>query len=125
MDRLCQPETTCDPQLRGERADRANGGTDFSGCDRPAGVLTSLLHPFQLPLHLVTTWRGQPGRKDDPLHETMGEITHELLALIGFVSETIPDSADAWRGVCAGNGPARAIGWRRSERIWESSLGSR
>jgi phosphonopyruvate decarboxylase len=41
--------------------------------------LTSLNYPFQIPTLLIVTWRGQPGAKDEPQHEQMGRIMHQLL----------------------------------------------
>lgn len=41
--------------------------------------LTSLNWPFRIPTLLITTWRGQPGLKDEPRHAPMGEIMHRPL----------------------------------------------
>jgi hypothetical protein len=41
--------------------------------------LTSLNYPFRIPTLLITTWRGEPGRPDEPQHVLMGQITHRLL----------------------------------------------
>jgi phosphonopyruvate decarboxylase len=41
--------------------------------------LTSLNFPFRIPTLLITTWRGEPGRPDEPQHVLMGQITHQLL----------------------------------------------
>lgn len=50
-----------------------------SGLGNMVNPLTSLNYPFRIPLLLIVTWRGQPGQKDEPQHELMGEITHALL----------------------------------------------
>ncbi len=50
-----------------------------SGLGNMVNPLTSLNHPFRVPTLLITTWRGQPGVKDEPQHELMGQITHSLL----------------------------------------------
>jgi phosphonopyruvate decarboxylase len=50
-----------------------------SGLGNMVNPLTSLNHPFGIPTLLITTWRGEPGVKDEPQHELMGRITHRLL----------------------------------------------
>jgi phosphonopyruvate decarboxylase len=55
-----------------------------SGLGNAVNPLTSLNYPFRIPTLLVTTWRGQPGVKDEPQHEIMGRITNSLLELMRF-----------------------------------------
>lgn len=55
-----------------------------SGLGNMVNPLTSLCHPFRIPLLLVCTWRGRPGVKDEPQHEVMGRVTHDLLTVIGI-----------------------------------------
>jgi phosphonopyruvate decarboxylase len=50
-----------------------------SGLGNMVNPLTSLNYPFRIPTLLITTWRGEPGVKDEPQHELMGQITHRLL----------------------------------------------
>jgi phosphonopyruvate decarboxylase len=50
-----------------------------SGLGNMVNPLTSLNYPFQVPTLLITTWRGEPGRPDEPQHVLMGQITHQLL----------------------------------------------
>jgi phosphonopyruvate decarboxylase len=50
-----------------------------SGLGNMVNPLTSLNFPFRIPTLLITTWRGEPGLKDEPQHELMGRITHRLL----------------------------------------------
>ncbi len=50
-----------------------------SGLGNMVNPLTSLNYPFQVPTLLITTWRGEPGRPDEPQHVLMGQITHKLL----------------------------------------------
>ena len=66
-----------------------------SGLGNAVNPLTSLNHPFRIPTLFVTTWRGQPGLKDEPQHELMGEITHDLLRLMRLpvVEDVSPDAA--------------------------------
>jgi phosphonopyruvate decarboxylase len=50
-----------------------------SGLGNAVNPLTSLSYSFRIPTLLIVTWRGQPGLKDEPQHELMGRITHDLL----------------------------------------------
>jgi len=50
-----------------------------SGLGNAVNPLTSLNFPFRIPTLLIVTWRGQPGLKDEPQHELMGQITAGLL----------------------------------------------
>lgn len=50
-----------------------------SGLGNTVNPLTSLNWPFRIPTLLLVTWRGQPGLKDEPQHELMGEITQQVL----------------------------------------------
>jgi phosphonopyruvate decarboxylase len=50
-----------------------------SGLGNMVNPLTSLNFPFRVPTLLITTWRGQPGITDEPQHEQMGRIMHQLL----------------------------------------------
>ena len=66
-----------------------------SGLGNAVNPLTSLNFPFRIPTLFVTTWRGQPGLKDEPQHELMGQITHDLLRLmrLPLVEDVSPDLA--------------------------------
>jgi phosphonopyruvate decarboxylase len=66
-----------------------------SGLGNTVNPLTSLNAPFRIPTLLITTWRGQPGIGDEPQHKLMGQITRELLSLIGVEHEPFPNTADA------------------------------
>ncbi len=50
-----------------------------SGLGNAVSPLTSLNQVFQVPVLLIITLRGEPGKPDEPQHELMGQITHELL----------------------------------------------
>ena len=67
-----------------------------SGLGNAVNPLTSLNFPFRIPTLFVTTWRGQPGLKDEPQHELMGQITHDLLRLmrLPLVEDVSPDLSD-------------------------------
>ena len=53
-----------------------------SGLGNMINPLTSLNWPFRIPCLVIVTWRGQPGLKDEPQHELMGEITGAMLDVI-------------------------------------------
>ena len=66
-----------------------------SGLGNAVNPLTSLNAPFRIPTLFVTTWRGQPGLADEPQHEVMGQITHDLIRLMGLPLEDAPNTDDA------------------------------
>ncbi len=68
-----------------------------SGLGNAVNPLTSLNAPFRIPTLFVTTWRGRPGEPDEPQHEVMGRITHDLLSLMGLPHRPFP-SQDALIG---------------------------
>lgn len=61
-----------------------------SGLGNAVNPLTSLNHPFRIPTLLVTTWRGEPGLKDEPQHALMGRITQELLRVVEVPHREFP-----------------------------------
>ncbi|MGH6953504.1 MAG: phosphonopyruvate decarboxylase [Alphaproteobacteria bacterium] len=63
-----------------------------SGLGNAVNPLTSLNAPFRIPTLLVVTWRGQPGKTDEPQHELMGRITGDLLSTIGVAHRPFPES---------------------------------
>ncbi len=68
-----------------------------SGLGNAVNPLTSLNAPFRIPTLFITTWRGEPGLKDEPQHEVMGQITQQLLNLIGLRQDAFPSTPDAIR----------------------------
>ena len=62
-----------------------------SGLGNTVNPLTSLNWPFRIPTLLLVTWRGQPGLKDEPQHELMGEITQQVLDDIRVHHLRFPD----------------------------------
>ncbi len=65
-----------------------------SGLGNAVNPLTSLNRPFLIPTLLVTTWRGQPGIRDEPQHELMGEITAAMLDVMKIPHRPFPDATD-------------------------------
>jgi phosphonopyruvate decarboxylase len=70
-----------------------------SGLGNAVNPLTSLNAPFRIPTLFITTWRGEPGIPDEPQHELMGQITHQLLALIGVEAAAFPEDSAALPGL--------------------------
>lgn len=67
-----------------------------SGLGNAVNPLTSLTWTFRLPVLVIVTWRGQPGAAaDEPQHELMGQITPQLLELMGIAWEPFPSAAEA------------------------------
>jgi phosphonopyruvate decarboxylase len=65
-----------------------------SGLGNAVNPLTSLNAPFKIPTLFITTWRGEPGIKDEPQHEVMGRITQDLLSLIEVENVPFPDTPE-------------------------------
>ena len=55
-----------------------------SGLGNAVNPLTSLLYVFGMPVILLVSHRGEPGRVDEPQHELMGRITSDLMRLCGL-----------------------------------------
>lgn len=53
-----------------------------SGLNNIANAQTSLNAIYKIPVLLVVSWRGEPGKKDAPEHEIMGKITKDFLKTI-------------------------------------------
>jgi len=66
-----------------------------SGLGNTINPLTSLNWPFRIPTMMLVTLRGEPGLKDEPQHELMGEITARLLDDIRVPNGPFPESDDA------------------------------
>ena len=99
-----------------------------SGLGNAVNPLTSLNAPFRIPTLFITTWRGEPGIKDEPQHEVMGRITQQLLSLIGVENDPFPRSVDAIapafsRAVTAMEATQLPFGWvMRKGDVAESEL---
>ncbi len=63
-----------------------------SGLGNMINPLTSLNWPFRIPCLVIVTWRGQPGLKDEPQHELMGEITGAMLDVIRVPHAPFPSA---------------------------------
>lgn len=87
-----------------------------SGLGNTVNPLTSLCHPMRIPLLMIVTWRGEPGRPDEPQHQLMGAVTLPLLELMGIRHEMLATTPSAFRAQVHGlasdlrtAGPARAL----------------
>src|SRR5688572_21780813 len=72
-----------------------------SGLGNMVNPLTSLNYPFRVPTLLITTWRGEPGRPDEPQHVLMGQITHQLLETMRIPWLPFPTEQEKVEGVVA------------------------
>ena len=67
-----------------------------SGLGNAVNPLTSLTWTFRIPILLIVTWRGEPGgHADEPQHELMGQITQQMLELMGIPWAWFPSEAAA------------------------------
>ena len=62
-----------------------------SGLGNAVSPLTSLNHVFRIPVLLIITLRGEPGKPDEPQHELMGQITTDLLETMQIPWGWFPD----------------------------------
>jgi len=62
-----------------------------SGLGNAVSPLTSLNYVFRIPILLIVTLRGEPGKPDEPQHELMGQITPELLETMQIPWGWFPD----------------------------------
>lgn len=65
-----------------------------SGFGNMMNPLTSLNHPFSIPTLLITTWRGQPGIKDEPQHEQIGRILIPLIECLELSWHDFPEEEE-------------------------------
>lgn len=65
-----------------------------SGLGNTINPLTSLNFPFRIPILLIVTLRGEPGLRDEPQHELMGQITGELLDTLRIPWAFFPDEPE-------------------------------
>lgn len=70
-----------------------------SGLGNAVSPLTSLNYVFRIPILLIITLRGEPGKPDEPQHELMGQITPRLLDTMQIPWSWFPDQEDDVEGV--------------------------
>ena len=67
-----------------------------SGLGNTVNPLASLADSrvYGIPMLLVVGWRGEPGTKDEPQHIKQGEITLDLLKVLGIPYEILDGGSD-------------------------------
>ena len=55
-----------------------------SGLGNAVNPITSMLYIYQMPVVLLVSHRGEPGKPDEPQHVLMGQITEQLAELCGL-----------------------------------------
>jgi phosphonopyruvate decarboxylase len=73
-----------------------------SGLGNMVNPLTSLNYPCRIPVPLIVTWRGEPGRPDEPQHDLPGRIMLELLDLMRVGRTVLPTETPLLHGALAG-----------------------
>lgn len=66
-----------------------------SGLGNVVNALTSFNFVYKVPILLIITWRGEPGKLDAPEHTIMGELTIPILETLKvpykIIDETFAD----------------------------------
>ena len=65
-----------------------------SGLGNAVNPLASLSIPYEIPVLMIVSWRGEPGKKDAVHHYPMGEATPGLLELLGVPTTIIREDTD-------------------------------
>lgn len=66
-----------------------------SGLGNVINTLTSFNLIYKIPVLLVITWRGEPGKTDAPEHTIMGELTLPILETLKIPYRVIDDNFNA------------------------------
>jgi len=69
-----------------------------SGLGNAVSPLSSLNWVFRIPVLLIVTLRGEPGLRDEPQHELMGQITGRILDELQIPWDWFPREADSVEG---------------------------
>src|SRR5687767_7013931 len=73
-----------------------------SGLGNAVNPITSMLYIYKMPVVLLVSHRGEPGKPDEPQHELMGQITEELSTLCGLRTHVFdPESFESALGEVA------------------------
>lgn len=65
-----------------------------SGLGNTINPLASLAIPYRIPMILIVSWRGEPGKKDAVHHYPMGAATPGLFELFGLPFEVLTETSD-------------------------------
>jgi len=81
-----------------------------SGLGNAVNPLASLCIPYEIPVLMIVSWRGEPGKKDAVHHYPMGEATPGLLELLGIPVTVLREDSDLGKVV------ADAVAYMQKER---------
>lgn len=81
-----------------------------SGLGNAVNPLASLCIPYEIPVLMIVSWRGEPGKKDAVHHFPMGAATPGLFDLFGIPTTVLREDSDVARCV------ASAVEYMRKER---------
>lgn len=73
-----------------------------SGFGNIINPLTSLTdkNVYKIPMIILVGWRGEPGKKDQPQHKSMGLIQEKLLNTLNLKYEILPDNdLDSYKAI--------------------------
>ncbi|MEE3326558.1 MAG: phosphonopyruvate decarboxylase [Myxococcota bacterium] len=65
-----------------------------SGLGNAVNPLASLSIPYEIPVLMIVSWRGEPGTKDAVHHYPMGEATPGLFDLLGIPTQVLREDTD-------------------------------
>jgi phosphonopyruvate decarboxylase len=72
-----------------------------SGLGNAVNPITSMLYIYRMPVVLLVSHRGEPGKPDEPQHELMGQITEQLSELCGLRTHILdPERFESTLQVC-------------------------
>lgn len=81
-----------------------------SGLGNAINPITSMLYIYSMPVTLLVSHRGEPGKPDEPQHALMGRITEALSELCGLRTHVLePDSFSDQLGAVLGDGVPAAF----------------
>jgi phosphonopyruvate decarboxylase len=81
-----------------------------SGLGNAVNPLSSLCIPYRIPVLMIVSWRGEPGKKDAIHHYPMGAATSGLFELLDIPTHVLREDTDVDRVV------ADAVAYMRKER---------
>ncbi len=70
-----------------------------SGLGNAINPLASLVIPYDIPVLMIVSWRGEPGRKDAVHHSPMGDATPGLFELFGVPTTILREDTDLAKAV--------------------------
>ena len=81
-----------------------------SGLGNAVNPLASLCIPYEIPVLMIASWRGEPGQKDAVHHAPMGAATPGIFELLGIPATVLREDSDLER--CVGD----AVAYLHKER---------